>query len=83
MHMTELVRTIRIQRTYREIFMPPLRLIAIIRRSILWGLKTPAISLSFLQVNEEDDELVMCYWFIQIKKARVFCYSISVDFYIL
>ena len=55
MPMVVIVATRRIQPYPREQFMLNTALFTIIPHVRLWGLKTPAICLLFLQVNEEDD----------------------------
>ena len=64
--MVEFVKARRIQPNHRALFILHVDLIAIIGSFILWGFKTPAICLFFLQANEEDDVLATCDWMIQI-----------------
>ena len=83
MHMVETAGTRRTQLDHRAIFIFSVGLFAIIGRSALWGLKTPAIYLLFCRFSEEDGDVLIPGWLIQIKCALVLCFSIFINFYIL
>ena len=78
MHMVETVWMRRRHWYYRAQFILTIGLFAIFCRVVLWGLKTPAVSLAFLQENGEDDELVVYYWSIQ-KRWRAFLWLQRMD----